>query len=427
MDSDEEEEQMFVELMQEEMAAAAQDDEHMMILGCLASMYAGLATGRRGGSAPGRRKCKPRQRMEGYCMLYADYFADNPLHGESVFRRRFRMSRKLFLQIVYAIRHFDPYFRCKADCTGLVGFSSLQKCTVAMRMLAYGAPGDGADDYLRMAESTALDCFYRFCRAVIAVFGDYFLRSPTVEDTQRILATNEARGFPGMLGSIDCMHWQWKNCPFAWQGMYKGHKKGCTVILEAVATHDLWIWHSFFGMPGSNNDINVLNCSPVFSKLVEGHAPPVDYVINGRHYNKGYYLADGIYPKWATFVKTISNPSTPKLCEFVKKQEACRKDVERAFGVLQQRFAVVRFPAMTWSKDQMWEVMNCCVCLHNMIIENERKHPVPLAEQEAPYEREGPLAQPNHQVPPSWAAFIAMRQEIRDSTTSANMAFCTGF
>jgi hypothetical protein len=132
MDSDEEEEQMFVELMQEEMAAAAQDDEHMMILGCLASMYAGLATGRRGGSAPGRRKCKPRQRMEGYCMLYADYFADNPLHGESVFRRHFRMSRKLFLQIVYAIRDFDPYFRCKADCTSLVGFSSLQKCTVAM-------------------------------------------------------------------------------------------------------------------------------------------------------------------------------------------------------------------------------------------------------------------------------------------------------
>jgi hypothetical protein len=98
--------------------------------------------------------------------------------------------------------------------------------------------------------------------------------------------------------------------------------------------------------------------------------------------------------------------------EFVKAQEGCRKDAERAFGVLQQRFAVVRFPSLSWSKYQMWEMMNCYVCLHNMIIEDERKYLIPLSEQAAPYEREGPLAQPNHQVPASWAAFIAMRQEI---------------
>jgi hypothetical protein len=71
MDSNEEE-QMFADIFEEEMAAAAQDREHMMILACLPGLYAESAIGRRGGSAPGHWKCKPRQRMEGYCMLYAD-------------------------------------------------------------------------------------------------------------------------------------------------------------------------------------------------------------------------------------------------------------------------------------------------------------------------------------------------------------------
>jgi hypothetical protein len=98
---------------------------------------------------------------------------------------------------------------------------------------------------------------------------------------------------------------------------------------------------------------NVLQCSHVFAKLVEGHAPPLNYEVNGRHYDKGYYLADGIYPTWSTFMKTISSPKLPKEAWFAKEQEAARKDVERAFGILHQRFAIVRFLAMIWSQDEL--------------------------------------------------------------------------
>ncbi|KAL6658500.1 hypothetical protein ACP70R_004086 [Stipagrostis hirtigluma subsp. patula] len=175
-----------------------------------------------------------------------------------------------------------------------------------------------------------------------------------------------------MLGCIDCMHWKWKNCPTAWKGAYSGHVDGPTMILEAVASQDLWIWHAFFGLLGSLNDINVLQRSPLFQRLTSGTSPPVEYTVNGNKYNMGYYLADGIYPTWATFVKAFSNPQGNKKCHFTAKQEEARKDVERSFGVLQSRFAMVRGPARWWHKETLWHIMTACVILHNMIIEDER-------------------------------------------------------
>ncbi|CAL9242211.1 unnamed protein product, partial [Arabidopsis halleri] len=144
------------------------------------------------------------------------------------------------------------------------------------------------------------------------------------------------------MGSIDCMHWEWKNCPTSWKGQYTRGSGKPTIVLEAVASQDLWIWHAFFGPPGTLNDLNILDRSPVFDDILKGRAPAVNYVVNGNDYHLGYYLTDGIYPKWATFIQSISLPQGPKASLFATNQEACRKDVERAFGVLQARFAIVK-------------------------------------------------------------------------------------
>jgi hypothetical protein len=63
-----------------------------------------------------------------------------------------------------------------------------------------------------------------------------------------------------------------------------------------------------FGVAGSNNDINMLNQSPLFTAQRQGIAPEVRFTMNGNEYDMGYYLADGIYPEWATFAKTFRLP-----------------------------------------------------------------------------------------------------------------------
>ena len=104
-----------------------------------------------------------------------------------------------------------------------------------------------------------------------------------------------------MVGSIDCMHWEWKNCPTAWKRQYARGSGKPTIVLEAVASLDLWIW-AFFGPPGTLNDINVLNRSPVFDDILEGRAPRIRYMVNGHRYKLAYYLTDDIYPNWSTFI-----------------------------------------------------------------------------------------------------------------------------
>ena len=81
------------------------------------------------------------------------------------------------------------------------------------------------------------------------VFAQRYLRASTSHDVARLLDVGKSRGFPRMLDSLDST---------AWAGQYAGRSGSPTIILEVVADYDLCIWHVYFSMIGSNNDINVL-------------------------------------------------------------------------------------------------------------------------------------------------------------------------
>ncbi|XP_038708565.1 putative nuclease HARBI1 [Tripterygium wilfordii] len=319
-----------------------------------------------------RRTFINRDRVKAHNELVKKYFAVDCIYPQRMFRRRFRMRRELFHRIRADIEVVEPYFQLKYDCTGRAGFTSIQKITAALRILAYGNPIDREDEALSIAETTATETVRIFCRTIIDMYSEQYLRSPNERDLIRLIDENKSRGFPGMIGSLDCMHWEWKNCPTAWHGQYVGHYGRPTMVLEAVASQDLWIWHSFFGMPGSYNDISVLDHSPLFDRFIQCQTPNIPYEVNGRMYHIPYYLTDCIYPHYATLVQTLKHPKNEMEKHFAKKQEAARKDVKRAFGVLQSKWAITQGPVRFWDEETVTNIMNCCIILHNMIIEDER-------------------------------------------------------
>lgn len=90
-------------------------------------------------------------------------------------------------------------------------------------------------------------------------FKNDYLLPPNKEQTEVLLERADALGLSGMLGSIDCYKWIWKNYPTAHHGQFVGKKKEPTVMMESIVEDILYIWHAFFRIAGCNNYLTVLD------------------------------------------------------------------------------------------------------------------------------------------------------------------------
>tara|TARA_R110002050_G_scaffold109444_1_gene220442 strand:+ start:756 stop:1361 length:606 start_codon:yes stop_codon:yes gene_type:complete len=149
---------------------------------------------------PKKRRTINRNKIEAHNRIMADYFIEKPLYSEELFRRRFRMSSRLFTFIQRTLEQHEKYFSYQKDCSGRPGATPLQKIVAAIRMIAYGEGGDRQDEYVKIGERTAHASRKEFCKSIVKHFETKYLRKPTAQDVDRLLEVNRRRGFPGMLG-----------------------------------------------------------------------------------------------------------------------------------------------------------------------------------------------------------------------------------
>jgi hypothetical protein len=130
------------------------------------------------------RKHIKRDRESANKRVEADYFIENPVYNDVQFRQRYRIRKHLFLHIVDTLSNWSPYFCQRNDAFGKEGLLSLHKCTIGMRMLAYGTSANMWDENFRIVETTTIECMKHFCKGVIENFGENYLHGPTSQDIQ---------------------------------------------------------------------------------------------------------------------------------------------------------------------------------------------------------------------------------------------------
>ncbi|XP_026428441.1 uncharacterized protein LOC113324341 [Papaver somniferum] len=145
------------------------------------------------------------------------YFTPGTGYTSRQFKHRLGMREELFKKLLGKLLEVDLEWHQCTDAIGTMGHSSHMKLVSVMKCLCKSTTADSVDDYTRMGATTIYYYLKRFCHTVCMTFGEKYLCQPTPEDIQRLLAENTERGFLGMLGSVDCMQWPWKNCPIAWK------------------------------------------------------------------------------------------------------------------------------------------------------------------------------------------------------------------
>jgi hypothetical protein len=301
-----------------------------------------------------------------------DYIGLQPTFGPDDFKRIFRVSRSNYDEIRNYLGSVQSFFKDGREVTNRLKISVDGKILMALKYLAYGCSVNAFRDYFQMGESTAMKCVKMFIKEMTkSSFRTKYFSAMTAADAKRVEACHkEVHGVHGMIGSLDCSHFVWGNCPVAYHGQFQGKEGKPTVVVEAMADHTLYVWHAVFGYAGTLNDLTIWDNSFLLHSICDGSFEMLDFqfTIGGEEFDKLWMLVDGIYPQLSRFVKPISVPLGDIEALYSLWQEAKRKDIERFFGVFKKKFNFFNKPIPFAYIEDVIEAFYTCIILHNMAV-----------------------------------------------------------
>jgi hypothetical protein len=101
-----------------------------------------------------------------------------------------------------------------------------------------------------------LSFFHHFCEQMSSLYEEY-IYMPQGDDLLRVTEKYASMGFPGCVGSTDCVHFFWDRCPHNVRFLHSGKEGKPTVAYSMIVDHMRRIRSVTAGHPGARNDKSI--------------------------------------------------------------------------------------------------------------------------------------------------------------------------
>ncbi|XP_050518298.1 putative nuclease HARBI1 [Diabrotica virgifera virgifera] len=275
-----------------------------------------------------------------------------PRYFEDLFVEHFRMSRAVFQQLLELVGN-----------QGMVSENALipleKKLLFTVWMLAKPECFLAAGDRFGLSKGTGHFIFKEIVAILKHLRFQLILWPNNHENSMRVF-NERSNGFSGVVGAIDGCHIPIKQ-PANNGHDYYNRKQFHSIILQGVCDHQMLFLDINVGMPGRVHDARVFRNSQLFQRLTSQDAP---LLTNNQH-----ILGDSAYPLLVNLMTPFRDNGHLNVDQnrYNEKLSCIRSIIERAFGLLKNKFRRLKFlevASPTFASDI---VAAACV-LHNFII-----------------------------------------------------------
>jgi hypothetical protein len=241
------------------------------------------------------------------------------------FRNRFRVPKDV---VRFIIEEIHDEISSKTDKNHALSPSDM--VFITLRYLATGAMGQLIGDSNGVDKATVSRAIPKVINAIARRRAE-FINMPDNEQAKNKIKQSffNISKFPRCVGAVDCTHVKIQSPGGNDAEIYRNRKGYFSFNVQGICDANLKILDLVCRWPGSAHDCNIFKNSRLRHRFENGD------------FGNDLLVGDGGYGIKPYLITPLLNPTTPEQQLFNEAQIRTRNPIERCFGVLKRRFAVL--------------------------------------------------------------------------------------